>query len=152
MAILNFFEFFVTPDGFVYYKKPGEEAKRLTKFNTDIVDELHNVIKTRFPESYAALAKLYRRNTFKMVERFIRCNFGEHDLLTQDIEHDILHFEEVRCPLRGMCDEFDLTQDEVAERLGKNAHTVKVQLMRIKVKCGVSHCRDIIRVLRLNNY
>lgn len=97
MAILNFLEFFVTPDGFVYYKKPGEESKRLTKFNTDIVDELHNVIKTRFPEGYAALAKLYRRNTFKMVERFIRCNFGEHDLLTQDIEHDILHFEEVRC-------------------------------------------------------
>lgn len=99
MAILNFLEFFVTPDGFVYYKKPGEESRRLTKFNTDIVDELHNVIKTRFPEGYAALAKLYRRNTFKMVERFIRCNFGEHDLLTQDIEHDILHFEEVRCPL-----------------------------------------------------
>ncbi len=41
MAILNFLEFFVTPDGFVYYKKPGEESKRLTKFNTDIVDELH---------------------------------------------------------------------------------------------------------------
>lgn len=104
MAILKSLEFFVTPDGFVYYKKPGEESRRLTKFNTDIVDELHNVIKTRFPEGYAALAKLYRRNTFKMVERFIRCNFGEHDLLTQDIEHDILHFEEVRCPLRGMCE------------------------------------------------
>lgn len=177
MAILKSLEFFVTPDGFVYYKKPGEESRRLTKFNTDIVDELHDVIKTRFPEGYAALAKLYRRNTFKMVERFVRCNFGEHDLLTQDIEHDILHFEEVRCPLRGMC-EFEriicrpktmvnlskcereiadlylegLTFTQIAERLGKNAHTVKVQLMRIKVKCGVSHCRDIIRVLRLNNY
>lgn len=61
MAILKSLEFFVTPDGFVYYKKPGEESRRLTKFNTDIVDELHNVIKTRFPEGYAALAKLYRR-------------------------------------------------------------------------------------------
>ena len=40
--------------------------------------------------------------------RFVRCNFGEHDLLTQDIEHDILHFEEVRCPHRdrGGCGRF----------------------------------------------
>jgi hypothetical protein len=27
-----------------------------------------------------------------------------------------------------------------------------VQLRRIKEKCGVKHCRDIIRVLRLKNY
>lgn len=75
-------EFFTSPDGFLYYKKPGEESRRLTKFNVDIVDHLHDIIKQRFPECYAALAKLYRRNTFKIVERFVRCNFGEHDLLT----------------------------------------------------------------------
>lgn len=170
-------EFFTSPDGFLYYKKPGEESRRLTKFNVDIVDQLHDIIKQRFPECYAALAKLYRRNTFKIVERFVRCNFGEHDLLTQDIDNDILHFEEVRCPLRGMC-EYErvickpktmvnlskcereiadhylegLTFTQIAERLGKNAQTVKVQLMRIKKKCGVDHCRDIIRVLRLKNY
>lgn len=170
-------EFFTSPDGFLYYKKPGEESRRLTKFNVDIVDHQHDIIKQRFPECYAALAKLYRRNTFKIVERFVRCNFGEHDLLTQDIDNDILHFEEVRCPLRGMC-EYErvickpktmvnlskcereiadlylegLTFTQIAERLGKNAQTVKVQLMRIKKKCGVDHCRDIIRVLRLKNY
>lgn len=170
-------EFFTSPDGFVYYKKPGEESRRLTKFNVGIVDPLHDIIKQRFPECYAALAKLYRRNTFKIVERFVRCNFGEHDLLTQDIDRDILHFEEVRCPLRGMC-EYErvickpktmvnlskcereiadlylegLTFKQIAERLGKNAQTVKVQLMRVKKKCGVEHCRDIIRVLRLKNY
>lgn len=170
-------EFFTSPDGSVYYKKPGEESRRLTKFNTDIVDPLHDIIKQRFPECYAALAKLYRRNKFKIVERFVRCNFGEHDLLTQDIDHDILNFEEVRCPLRGMC-EYErvickpktmvnlsrcereiadlylqgLTLTAIAERLHKNPQTVKVQLMRVRKKCGVTHCRDIIRVLRLNNY
>ena len=45
-----------------------------------------------------------------------------------------------------------LTFTNIAERLGKNAQTVKVQLRRIKEKCGVKHCRDIIRVLRLKNY
>ena len=45
-----------------------------------------------------------------------------------------------------------LTFRDIAAKLGKNAETVKVQLMRIKKKCGVKHCRDIIRVLRLKNY
>lgn len=170
-------EFYTSPDGNVYYKRPGEESKRLTKFNADIVNGLHDIIKTRFPECYAELAKLYKRNVFKIVERFVRCNFGEHDLLSQDIEHEILNFEEVRCPLRGMCEyervickpktmvslspcEREIaslylegyTFNTIAERLGKNSQTVKVQLMSIKKKCGVKHCRDIIRVLRLNNY
>lgn len=174
---MEILEFFVSPDGFVYFKQPGQESRRLTKFYTDIVTPLHDIIRQRFPECYAALAKMYRRNTYKIVERFIRCNFGEHDLLTQDIEHDILHFEEVRCPLRGLC-EYEhvickpktminlskcereiadlylegLTFTAIARRLGKNPSTVKVQLMHIKKKCGVKSCRDIIRVLRLNNY
>lgn len=112
-----------------------------------------------------------------MVDRFIRCNFGEHDTLTQDIDNQIVNFEEVKCPLRGIC-EFQgvickpksmvnlskcerqiadlylegLTFTQIAERLNKNAQTVKVQLMHIKRKCGVKHCRDIIRVLRLKTY
>lgn len=45
-----------------------------------------------------------------------------------------------------------LTFTQIAERLNKNAQTVKVQLMHIKRKCGVKHCRDIIRVLRLKTY
>lgn len=97
-------EFFTTPDGFVQFKKPGEDARRLTKFNADIIDKVDGIVKTRFPESYATLAKLYRNNKFKMVDRFIRCNFGEHDTLTQDIDNQIVNFEEVKCPLRGLCE------------------------------------------------
>ena len=170
-------EFYTSPDGFVYFKKQGEETKRLTKFHTDVIDKILDIIKQRSPESYAALYKMYRHNAFRIVERFVRCNFGEHDLLTQDIENDILHFEEVRCPLRGICElegvickpksmvnlskcEREianlylegLTFAQIAKHLNKNAQTVKVQLLRIKKKCGVEHCRDIIRVLRLKNY
>lgn len=177
METLTILEFYVSPDVSVYYKKPGQESRRLTKFNNDIINPLYDKIKHRFPESFAVLAKVYKRDKYKMVERFVRCNFGEHDLLTQDIENDILHFEEVRCPLRGICEHEGvickpksminlskcereiadlyiegLTFTKIAERLGKNTQTVKVQLMRIKKKCGVSHCRDIIRVLRLKNY
>lgn len=89
-------EFFTTPDGFVHFKRPGEDARRLTKFNADIIEMVDDIVKTRFPESYATLAKLYRNNKFKMVDRFIRCNFGEHDTLTQDIDNQIVNFEEVK--------------------------------------------------------
>lgn len=177
METLKTIEFYTTPDGSVYYKIPGQESRRLTKFNVDIIDPLLEQIKQRFPECYAALATKYRNKRFDMADRFIRCNFGEHDLLTQDIDNDVLHFEEVRCPLRGICEHEGvickpksmvslsrcereiadlylegLTFRDIAAKLGKNAETVKVQLMRIKKKCGVKHCRDIIRVLRLKNY
>lgn len=170
-------EFYTTPDGFLYYKKPGQESRRLTKFNVDIIDPLYEVIRQRFPECFATLANMYKRDHYKMVNRFVRCNFGEHDYLTQDIDNDILHYEEVRCPLRGLCEHEGvickpksmiklskcerevadlylegLTFTKIAEQLGKNAQTVKVQLRRIKEKCGVKHCRDIIRVLRIKNY
>ncbi|WP_197421706.1 sigma factor-like helix-turn-helix DNA-binding protein [Prevotella sp. DNF00663] len=113
-----------------------------------------------------------------MVERFVRCNFGEHDLLTQDIEHDMLHFEEVRCPLRGgYCKHENIicrpkgvvnispaervvvslyldgmTFDKISHLLHKSPSTIKTQLLRVKQKLKVKNCREIIRIMRLYNY
>ena len=48
-----------------------------------------------------ALPILYE---FNIVSRFCRCNFGEYDAHTPDIDADgFFHFEEVKCPLRGEC-------------------------------------------------
>lgn len=106
-------EFRVSPDGKVYYKQGKAEEKRLTRFNTAICLELLDTIQSRFPGAWSRLRLIYKPKNnssaardvaaFSIVERFIRCNFGERDLLTPDIERDILHFEKVRCPLRGMC-------------------------------------------------
>ena len=87
------------------YRIAGKEEKRLTKFTKDIVEPMTALIHDRFPECYARLATIYRKNVTKMVDRFVRCNFGEEDLLSDDVEHDLLHFEEVRCPLRGICED-----------------------------------------------
>lgn len=169
-------EFYTSPEGQVYYRKPGEKAKRLTKFS-EIIQPLITIIRNRFPECYARLAILYREKASRMVDRFVRCNFGEHDLLTKDIDHDILNFEEVRCPLRGICkDEHvickpkslvrlskgeqeivklylnGITLDNIAEQLHKNRSTVKTQLLRVRDKLGVKNCREIIKVMRLGGY
>ena len=180
-------EFRVSPDGKVYYKEGHKDEKRLTRFEKRICLEVIDIIESRFPGAWARLRSLYPdkgktsadkdKQFFKIIDRFIRCNFGEHDLLTPDIEHKILHFEEVRCPLRGgLCPDENIickpqslvklspaekevvklylwgeTFDEIARRLGKAPSTVKVQLHNIKKKLGAKNCREIIKVMRIHN-
>lgn len=170
-------EFYTSPDGQVYYRIDGKPAKRLTKFSAEVIEPLITIIRNRFPECYARLATIYKEQASKMADRFIRCNFGEHDLLTQDIEHDILNFEEVRCPLRGICPDERVickpkslvrlsgeqrkivrlylngsTLDGIANELHKNRSTVKTQLLRVRDKLGVKNCREIIKVIRLGGF
>lgn len=179
-------EFRVSPEGTVFYKEAKSSEKRLTRFSTAICVEVLGIIKERFPGAWSRLKLLYRpkssskvdqdKAAFSIVERFVRCNFGEHDLLTPDIERDIVNFEEVRCPLRGMCQDENIickpqslirlspaekevarlylrgdTFDMIARELGKSPSTVKQQLWRLKKKLGTKNCREIIRVLRIHN-
>lgn len=170
-------EFHCSPDGNVYFRRNGTEPKRLTKFETEVVDFLHEMIKYRFPEAYTRLAFLYRGRKFEMIDRFVRCNFGEQDFLSYDVDNVVLNFEEVRCPLRGICENEGIickpqstvplsesekeivnlylqgySFSEIAGILTKNQKTVKAQLYRIKTKLGVRNCREIIKVLRMKNY
>ena len=179
-------EFRVSPDGNVYYKQGGSAEKRLTRFCTTVCLEVMDIIKERFPGAWARLNLLYKAKNnspaakdvamFSVVKRFIRCNFGEHDLLTPDIEKEIVNFEEVRCPLRGICPDERIickpqsmvklspaekevarlylrgyTFDVIAEKLGKSSSTVKQQLWQMKRKLGAKNCREIIKVLRIHN-
>lgn len=178
-------EFRFSPDGVIYYKVLGQEEKRLTKFSRDIVSPVLGMVADRFPECYAKLDELYGHHPkksregreFDMVARFVRCNFGEHDLLTQDIEYDIMNFEMVRCPLRGgvcpyenvICNpkgKAELSQaekevaracstgmrfNEIAERLGKKPNTVKSQILKIRRKLNLVSSREIIKVAKIFN-
>ncbi len=180
-------EFRVSPDGEVYFKEGNKPERRLTRFEKTVCVHVLGLIHDKFPGAWARLKNLYKPKSngsahkdqaaFSMVDRFIRCNFGEHDLLTPDIEHEILHFEEVRCPLRGkycpdegvICKPQSLiklspaerevahlylygeTFDEIARQLGKSPQTVKAQLHSIKKKTGAKNCREIIKVMRMHN-
>ena len=161
----------------MYFKADGRDQKRLTKFETEVVDTLNDLIKVRFPEAYARLGKLYNGKKFEMVDRFVRCNFGEQDFLSYDVENVVLNFEEVRCPLRGICENEKIickpkstvplsasekeiadlylqgySFTEIADILQKNRKTVKSHLYRIKEKLNLKNCREIIKVLRMNNF
>ncbi len=169
-------EFITTPDGKVLYKEDGHEVQRLTKFS-EVMKPLASIIKERFPECHARLATLYRGDSARMIDRFVRCNFGEHDLLTEDIDNGLLNFEEVRCPLRGICTDEHIickpksivnlppserevvnlylngyTIDDIAVELGKNRSTVKALLFKVKNRLAVKNCREIIKVLRMKGW
>ena len=112
MENLRNIEFFKTPDGCVMYRRQGEPVTELTEGDRDMVTALLAVIRTRYPEAFAALGELYSRSErnrpwyeFRMVSRFVRCNLGDYDTQTIDIDGEgWLHFEQMKCPLMGSGD------------------------------------------------
>lgn len=112
MDVLRNIEFFKTPDGCVMYRRQGEPVVELTEHDREIVGAMLTVIRTRYPEAFAALSDLYSRSErnrswfeFRMVSRFVRCNLGDYDTQTIDIDEDgLLHMEQMKCPLMGSGD------------------------------------------------
>ena len=112
MENLRNIEFFKTPDGCVMYRRQGDPVRDLTEQDREMVGAMLTVIRTRYPEAFAALSELYSRSErnrawyeFRMVSRFIRCNLGDYDTQRLDIDAEgWLHFEQMKCPLMGAGD------------------------------------------------
>ena len=112
MVTLANIEFFKTPDGDVMYKRQGEGVRVLTEHDRDLVVDLLSLIRTRYPEAFNAVSDIYSRSErnrrwyeFRMVSRFVRCNLGDYDTQSIDIDADgRMHFEQMKCPLMGAGD------------------------------------------------
>ena len=102
-------EFYKTPDGSVMMKPTGEPVRLLDMGCRAEVTDLLGMIRDRYPKTFDALSEIYTKNErnrmlyeFNICSRFIRCNCGEYDTQTMDIDPDgFFHFEQVGCPLRG---------------------------------------------------
>lgn len=110
MMELKGIEFSSTSDGEVLIKtKDG--VRVFKQDDREFIESLLITIRDRYPQASEALCKEYAKsklNTlyfeYRMVKRFIRCNFGEQDTLRIDIDNEgDFHIEEVKCPLRGEC-------------------------------------------------
>lgn len=112
MEKLTNIEFFKTPDGDVMYKRQNGPVKELSEHDRELVCNLLSLIRTRYSEAFSALSDLYSRSErnrawyeFQMISRFIRCNLGDYDTNSIDIDADgILHIEQMKCPLMGSDD------------------------------------------------
>lgn len=108
---LNRIEFFNSPDGAVMLQELDTPVRELRDTDRHIIEEVIIIIMDMFPEAYEHLSNLYyssKPNKFffeyKIVHRFLRCNFGEWDLFHHDIDScGNIHFEEVKCPIRSEC-------------------------------------------------
>lgn len=104
-------EFYNTPEGDVMLKQAGHPACLFRESNREMVSQLLTLIRDRYPKAHDALMKLYSASSqnrryyeFRVVSRFIRCNSGNYDQQTLDLDsYGRFRFEEVRCPLRGEC-------------------------------------------------
>ncbi len=112
MEDLRGIEFFKSPDGCVMYRRQGMPVAELTEQDRELVGALLSLIRTRYPDAFAALSEIYSRSErnrvwfeFQMVSRFVRCNLGDYDTQTIDIDADgLVHFEQMKCPLMGSGD------------------------------------------------
>lgn len=103
-------EFFTSPDGHVDILTPYG-AERYTPSHTEVTDMVIEMLSKYFTEALERLETLYakskpnrRYHRYLIANRFIRCNFGELDTLTFDMEDaSSFHLEKVKCPLRGEC-------------------------------------------------
>ena len=110
--MLSNIEFFKTPDGEVLYKRQGEAVRVLSERDRDLVGDILQLIRGRYPDAFCALSDIYSRSErnrpwyeYLMVSRFIRCNLGDYDTQTIDIDADgQVHFEQMKCPLMGSGD------------------------------------------------
>mgnify|MGYP003391265369 FL=1 len=56
---MELIEFYKTPEGDVMYKPMGKPVQELTANSREIVEEMLDLIKTRYPHAFKALCELY---------------------------------------------------------------------------------------------
>lgn len=165
-------EFYNTPDGSVCCKPEGKPMFVLDESCRKLIEEMIITIKELYPDAFKALSHLYSTSEsnrwfyeFKIVHRFIRCNFGEYDALQNDVDAmGGFHMEQVKCPLRGECihegcicmpalqTTLSPREREVALLLGKGYDKLEVaNEMQISVYTVNRHVQNIKARLRLKH-
>ena len=180
-------EIYATPDGCVMVKQDGQSAWELKENGEKsraFIQSVLEYIRTFHVKAFESLCEEYSRKepnrynyVYWIASRFIRCNVGEYDRLSYDIDHfGRLQFEEVRCPLRGECKlenvcckpEFTsglshreieilrlivnhLQTEEIAEKLHLSPHTVNNHRRNIHIKTATRTIGELVDYWHKNN-
>lgn len=113
-------EFTSTPSGDIEIRQEGAPVVMYERNQLQFTELMLEYIRQHYTEAYEALAEEYAhmsRNKvnydYRMVHRFIRCNWQEYDD-KEDIDgEEVAHFEKVHinCPMRGECKYFKIICD-----------------------------------------
>lgn len=178
---------YTTPDGCVMIKPHNQPVRELAengKENRAFIQSMLEYMRTFYTEAFVALSKEYsckepnRLNyEYWIVSRFIRCNMGNYDLLSHDIDHaGMLRFEDVKCPMRAECKleniccrprfNSGLSHREtevlrlivshyeavdIAEKLHLSHHTVNKHRSNIQIKTKTHSIAELVEYWHKNN-
>lgn len=159
-------------------------SRPLTPSDREEVVWMLEQMRSSFPEAVTRLEQWAGESSankrffeYRMVDRFIRCNFGDADFLHTDVEKNgMFHFEEVKCPLRGICKDENvickpkfrvplsreegkaaalyskgLSAHEIARVMKKSAKTIKNQLDHARKRLKLDSTRDLIKFFSVYN-
>lgn len=180
--VLTNCEFF-TYEQEVWVREADGTTRQLLETDYDFISGLTEYIATFYPKAYAALCNEYKgcapNSTYyryRIVVRFIRCNFSALDNVP-DIGAD-LHctFEHVSCPLRGECrydgiicrPEFDhqlspaekrvmalvydgMTEEEIGDHLRLSPQTIHTHVRNAYSRLGIHSKGEFIKYAAQHN-
>lgn len=102
-------EFYLTPNGEIMIND-ANGVRQLSQQDRDFISEIIFKMGQFWPSSLEGASKVYEKSRhnvplfeFKIVRRFLKCNFGKFDSTLDIDQMGNFHFEEVSCPLRGEC-------------------------------------------------
>lgn len=163
---------------------PNGNNKPITDKDIELVKNILDRIRECYPDAYNALMQCYQKSSqnipyyqYIMVRRFCKCNFGELDNTSRDIDKKGgFNFERVKCPMRGECKyegiicnpQFNsrisdaemrvmrlvydgIDNDEIADRLYLSPHTVKNHIKSVYLKLDIHGKSDFIQYAHKNN-
>ncbi len=102
-------EFFNDPYGEVMVSD-SEGVRTYREEDRGLTDAMFSRIEDEYPEAFKALSAIYRKSApnapyfkYRVVHRFIRCNFSVYDRKVDVDSEGRFKLEEVQCPLRCEC-------------------------------------------------
>lgn len=181
-SVLTNSEFFTYEDE-VWLRDADGSMRVLKESEYEIVDILVERISTFYPKAYAALCAEYQGCAanppyyrYRIVTRFIKCNFAVLDSIP-DFGSDLhCNFEHINCPLRGECrydhvicrPEFDhqlspaekrvmalvykgLSEEEIGECLRLSPLTIHTHVRNAYSRIGIHSKAEFIKYATKNN-
>lgn len=180
---MNDLEFYIYEDE-LWCMFPDGRNDKVTEYNNELVKSILDKIREFHPEAYSDLTKWYRKSSqnvpyfqFLIVNRFCKCNFGNLDNTSKDIDRKgYFNFERVFCPMRGECPHENVVccpkfnshisdaemrvmrmiydgcnNEEIADKLYLSPHTVKNHIKSVYIKLGIHEKSEFIQYAHKNN-
>lgn len=164
-------EFSDTPQGDVEVRLLEQPPSIYEQKHTDLTNMMIEYIREFYPEAFNSLSKEYNRYSgnrfnyrYRIVHRFIRCNFGSYDSKLDINNQGNFSFEEVKCPMKGECKYWNIIcnpkfnsnlTDRELEVMKLLYESLKVSeiadMLSISIKTVETHKQNSLRKLNLHS-